>query len=61
MRTIVYWGLYWGPPVLGNYRMEIRAQVRGMCEILQSSVGFSVGLGLTAGVKAQDLMSPLSR
>ena len=18
MRTIVYWGLYWGPPILGN-------------------------------------------
>ena len=21
-RTIVYWGLYWGPPISGNYHME---------------------------------------
>ena len=21
IRTIVYWGLYWGPPILGNYHM----------------------------------------
>ena len=21
IRTIVYWGLYWGPPVLGNYHL----------------------------------------
>ena len=19
MRTMVFWGLYWGPPILGNY------------------------------------------
>ena len=22
IRTIVYWGLYWGPPILGNYQMD---------------------------------------
>ena len=22
VRTIVYWGLYWGPPVLGNYHLK---------------------------------------
>ena len=21
IRTIVFWGLYWGPPILGNYRV----------------------------------------
>ena len=21
VRTIVYWGLYWGPPILGNYHI----------------------------------------
>ena len=20
--TIVFWGLYWGPPILGNYQMS---------------------------------------
>ena len=22
IRTIVYWGLYWGPPILGNYHIK---------------------------------------
>ena len=22
IRTIVFWGLYWGPPILGNYQIE---------------------------------------
>ena len=22
IRTIVFWGLYWGPPILGNYHIE---------------------------------------
>ena len=21
-RTIVFWGLYWGPPILGNYHIH---------------------------------------
>ena len=21
IRTIVFWGLYWGPPILGNYHI----------------------------------------
>ena len=21
IRTIVFWGLYWGPPILGNYQI----------------------------------------
>ena len=24
IRTIVFWGLYWGPLILGNYQMEFR-------------------------------------
>ena len=23
IRTIVFWDLYWGPPILGNYHMGI--------------------------------------
>ena len=26
IRTIVFLGLYWGPPILGNYHMGIRVQ-----------------------------------
>ena len=24
IRTIVYWGLYWVPPILGNYHLHTR-------------------------------------
>ena len=23
IRIIVYWGVYWGPPILGNYHIDI--------------------------------------
>ena len=23
IRTTVYWGLHWGPPILGNYHLEV--------------------------------------
>ena len=23
IRTIVFWDLYWGPPILGNYQMGL--------------------------------------
>ena len=26
MRTIVYWGLYWGPLILGNYQIFLTIQ-----------------------------------
>ena len=29
IRIIVYGGLYWGPPVLGNYHMERQMVVSG--------------------------------
>ena len=22
IRTVVFWGLYWGPPILGNYHIK---------------------------------------
>ena len=27
IRTIVFWGLYWGHPILGNYQIIQRVQV----------------------------------
>ena len=29
IRTIVYWGLYWGPLILGNY--HTLPSLRGLC------------------------------
>ena len=43
MRTIVFWGLYWGPLILGNYHLWIA--VLGL-RFRVSGVGFGVyGLG----------------
>ena len=41
MRTIVCWGLYWGPPTLGNCYL----QVRGVVSHLAHSV-YCLGSGL---------------
>ena len=30
IRIIVYWGLYWGPLILGNYQMARRVYKVGM-------------------------------
>ena len=27
IRTIVFWGLYWGPPILGNYHIILIFQL----------------------------------
>ena len=27
IRTIIYWGLYWGPFILGNYHLKVRDTV----------------------------------
>ena len=27
MRIIIFWGLYWGPLILGNYHMSFRDSV----------------------------------
>ena len=29
IRIIIYWGLYWGPPILRNYHLGFRVQVFG--------------------------------
>ena len=50
IRTIVFWGLYWGSPILGNYHMDINGKENG-----DYYVGFGVRcLGLTAS----DLCNP---
>ena len=28
IRSIVFWGLYWGPPILGNYHVRIMLGIR---------------------------------
>ena len=28
IRTVVFWGLNWGPPILGKYRMVLRSYIR---------------------------------
>ena len=30
IRTIVFWGLYWGPTILGNYHMGLGLGFRGL-------------------------------
>ena len=32
IRTIVYWGLYWGPLILGNYQI-LSPQVAAQCPV----------------------------
>ena len=27
MRIIIFWGLYWGPAILGNYRLVIEFRI----------------------------------
>ena len=30
MRTIVFWDLYWGPPIQGNYNMVLPEGMEGL-------------------------------
>ena len=39
IRTIVYWGLYWGPPILGNYQMCPRLNPRAPCLEIVPTLG----------------------
>ena len=39
IRTLIFWGLYWGPPILGNYQMFRVGQ----------RLGFKFGLGKVKG------------
>ena len=33
IRTIVFWDLYWGPPIYGNYHLALKTLVPGHAEI----------------------------
>ena len=37
IRTIIYWGLYWGPPILGNYHMPLSSQGAAVKCLLESA------------------------
>ena len=32
IRTVVFWGLYWGPPILGNYHIVSHRDYIGIME-----------------------------
>ena len=32
IRVIVFWGLFWGPPVLGNYNFCLEAKSAGLSD-----------------------------
>ena len=36
IRTIVFWGLYWGTLILGNYHIALRLQVLVVFRLVQS-------------------------
>ena len=48
VRTIIYWGLYWGPLILGNYHVVFgKTRARLGVVRLRVYVGFRVqGVGL---------------
>ena len=54
IRTIVFWGLYWGPPILGNYH------ILGLCLSL-AGWGCLVGEGITTGLVCQALSCTLRK
>ena len=47
-RSIVFWGLYWGPPILGNYHIRIPRDLLGCLGISWERMGVH-GLGLDRG------------
>ena len=45
MRTIVFWGLYWGPLILGNYvKVSAPRSCRGSQGPLRVHVRYKVGI-----------------
>ena len=30
LRIVLYWGLYWGPPILGNYHISLKGDIRSL-------------------------------
>ena len=39
IRIIVFWGLYWGPLILGNYHIELRTHYLGVSWQLFDALG----------------------
>ena len=49
LRIIVYWDLYWGPPILGNYHMALQGNRAALCWALlcyTRALGFPTLLSL---------------
>ena len=42
IRTITYWGLYWGPLILGNYHIRKLSRVLGFQGLGFQGLGFRV-------------------
>ena len=41
IRIIIYWGLCWGPPILGNYHVGLRIHSSGFRAFTSSCSGHS--------------------
>ena len=53
IRNILFWGLYWGPFILGKYHLEFRIFFSGF----PRENGFLFGWGITAGVEYNGYVS----
>ena len=47
MRIIIFWGLYWGPPILGNYHLGLGSTQtwglsRGLCNLDRGCRGIAI-------------------
>ena len=42
IRTIVFWGLYWGPTILGNYHVMVFLDMNVYVALLLGRVGVQV-------------------
>ena len=61
MRTIVFWVLYWGPPILGNYHINLKTCASKeygcpFCQGSQSYVWNVVDDGLYRGLPIHECM-----
>ena len=41
IKTMVFWDLYWGPPILGNYQIEVHSPYpsSGLLRIMTPQLG----------------------
>ena len=44
IRILVYWGLYWGPLILGNYNLGYVVQVLGLMLVNLTGTSITVWL-----------------